>query len=102
MRRRCPSGKSFDRSSCGACEKLEDGVTALARMSDGVRARVVSAGGKGGGRARRGQSRIEFDEHEPSFKKDRAGACSRGSVPRWMLSVVWREVVAVVMMLPTP
>jgi hypothetical protein len=67
-----------------------------------VRARVVGANGKESERARRGQSRIGFDEHEPSFKKDRAGACSRGSVPRWMLSVVWREVVAVVMMLPTP
>jgi len=74
-----PEREDCDRSSCGACEKLEDGVTALARMGDGVRARVVSAGGKGGGRARRGQSRIEFDEHEPSFEEDRAGACSRGA-----------------------
>ena len=79
LRRGCPSGKSFDRSSCGACEKLEDGATALARMSDGVRARVVGAGGKGGGWARRGQSRIGFEKHEPPFEKDRAEACSRGA-----------------------
>jgi hypothetical protein len=35
---------------------------------------VVGAGGKGGERARRGQSRIGFDEHDPSFEQDVRGS----------------------------